>query len=245
MAPRKQKRPSEYLKDVKIEPELPKGITGNTYDENLLLKIVEATKVSGFMYVEPATVSVLVRGGLVELNLEYTEGEKVACRATEKGLSYFHTETKTETVAEKPQEEPKMNADTAYAIDDNVPMPAPKPRGGGKGRAVIYPFEQLQLKQSFHIPATAESPNPAKARASLVTLWNNKFATTNGATETVKVKKYQLDHKGKRVKVDGHFIEVGEELVTRPVKSYSRKFAIVSVDETDPRGKGARIYRVA
>jgi len=218
----------------------------------LLGTIVAATETVGYTMIDPASASVnqLVRFQYIELNVEMTENDKTACRATAEGITFFNA-NKPADAAKVKEEVTTMLANgvstfNLYEIDNDVPMPAVGKRGGfGRGRAVQYPYEQLNVGDSFHIAATEKCPEPHKSRASLISLWNNKHAVMDGAEKLVKVSEYQVDEKGKRVRLNGHFVKTGEKMVTRKEKSYSKKFAIVAVDASDKRGAGARVYRVA
>lgn len=144
--------------------------------------------------VTEAEAAKLVKDGLVETNAEIRDGDKIAARATEKGIEVNGSSDNTGGTP--------AATTSAFAIDDGITMP---PSRGGRNRSV-YPFEQLAVGQSFHVPASEAKPNPAKSLASTVSSAN------------------------KRNKKDG---------------GSNASFEVRSVDANDPRGAGARVWRIA
>lgn len=139
-------------------------------------------------------------------------------------------------------EAPMTSADT-FEIDDGIEMGA---RQRNLLRPGKYPFDRLEVGQSFHVPATAEQPAPAKTLAGAVTNANNKWShpDPSGETETRTVSVYELDANGKRVKaVGGGYIKTGEKVETRVKRIQDRHFTIRSVGANDVRGPGARVFR--
>lgn len=151
-----------------------------------------ANEATPYHMVTEADAAKLVKDGLVETNGEIRDGDKVAARATEKGIALNTTENSGAPAA----------TPSAFAIDDGIAMP---PSRGGRNRSV-YPFEQLAVGQSFHVPASEAKPNPAKSLASTVSSANKRNAK-DGAS--------------------------------------GFKFEVRSVDATDSRGAGARVWRIA
>ena len=186
------------------------------------------------MYAAPIEVASLVKAGEVEQNKEMKEGNKFATRATEAGIA------KHKRGGEGEQD----NSASAFVLEDNVPMPK-SGRGGRKGDT--YPFDKMAVNQSFFIAATAEKPNPAKAMASTVSSATARYAVGTGEFETVKVKQYQVDGDGKRVRNEaGELIVIGEVEESREIMKQTRKFEVRAADETEQgRGPGARRSRPA
>jgi hypothetical protein len=220
-------------------------------DNAKLSLIVAATVANGFTYEDTgeANIQNLLVAGLIETNAAMAdENGNVATRATVKGIETVNA-TVTET-APQPEIAPAVvqaataapKATTSFAIRSDIPVPTIK--RGGAGRAVGFPFDLLEPGQSFHVPATAERPEPAKSLASTVSTANAKYAKETGESEEVTVPKYQLDAEGKRVKVDGHFVKLGDETITRKKTVQEREFVARSVDASDPDGIGARIFRL-
>lgn len=106
----------------------------------------------------------------------------------------------------------------AYALDDNVPLPAARAVRGAP-RATIYPFQIMQIGQSFFIPATTDAPKPWTSFASSVSSASNRYAEEiPGET--------RINRKGKVV----------------PKLRFTRLFRIYKVVENGVTG--ARVYRV-
>lgn len=131
---------------------------------------VEATP---YFMATPKQVEKLLADGMVEQNTDIVDGDKIATRATEKGIAAMN-ETSTGTTGTAPA------AASAFEIDDYVP--AMTSRGGRT--SVLYPFDTLEVNKSFHIPATEKRPNPAKSLASTVSAASKKYATDTGQTKT-------------------------------------------------------------
>lgn len=110
---------------------------------------------------------------------------------------------------------------TNYAIITGAQLPASK-RGGGAGAPVKYPFDKLEVGQSFFVPVTARYPDPAKSLGSAVSSANMKYSVETGETKTVsrtkrgEKNKALLDAAGNKIK----------ETVTVAVRKPSRKFSI-------------------
>ena len=167
----------------------------------------------------------LVEADLVEINPAMTnENGEVATRATQKGIESLDsgaivadnatTEANSETAATGKTEKVK----TMLQIEDNVPVPAISGRGRGCN---VYPFNQLEVGQSFFVANSESKPNAAKSLASTVSSATARYAVPaeDGSTKTNK--------KGEVV----------------PVLVETRKFVVRSVEEDGV--KGARVWRTA
>jgi len=93
---------------------------------------------------------------------------------------------------------PETSGETEFEIE-NVPLPAKKCKGGRQKD--IYPWEDMEIGNSFHVAKTAKLENPSKKMNSSVSSANKRFA--------------------------------GE-----------RRFSVRSVDETDSKGVGVRVFRI-
>lgn len=187
-----------------------------------LATIVAATNSdAGMCYMTEKSVQVLVDAGYVECNIGMTDpndAKKVAVRATQTGLAYEHdapATTEGTTTMESPA--------TAFAIEDGVKIPAIKRKGSATS---VYPFDALEVGQSFFVPATEDTLNPGKSLASTVSSASKRYATENG-TRTIN----------RRNKESGEM-----EQVEVPAYDYERKFIVRSVEENGV--KGARVWRV-
>ena len=233
----------------------------------LLVSIVSATVANSFIY---ATVAVATAEGLldaanplVECNLTMTNpanAEEVAFRATPAGIALVgEPETLAAPVAETPaavahvepaaalattpvaaethRSEAKVVSADAITVDDDYSPDMSGKRARASGSK--YNFEILEDgKNSIHVAATAEYPTPVKTLASTVATANLRYATP------------KVDAEGKPVLREGikrHKDEAtGKVTTTRemvPEMVFARKFAVIAVGATDPRGAGARIVR--
>ena len=105
-----------------------------------------------------------------------------------------------------------------FKIEDSIPVPTIS----GRGRGVkVYPFDQLEVGQSFFVANSEDKQNAAKKLASTVSGATARYAVASedGATKTNK--------KGEVV----------------PVMVETRKFVVRSVEEDGV--KGARVWRTA
>ena len=149
----------------------------------MLPEIVKATTASetGFTYTDFLVHSPLVNAGLVEINEGIVnEAGAVATRATTKGIETVMSETSTATET--------VVANAGFVIED-VALAASK-RGGRTGKS-LYPFDQLNVGQSFVVLATEKHPEPAKSLASTVSSAMKKYDVPameeDGVTQKTKV----------------------------------------------------------
>ena len=137
------------------------------------------------------------------------------------------------------------NSTTSYEIEDNIPIPTNTAR---RGRTGGYPFENLNIGQSFHVAAKAgEEPASVAARLqSSVSGARSRYSEDTGMTEQVNVKTYQKDAAGEFVKDEnGKRVVASTTPETRPVTRPTRDFTVKPVGADDPKGAGARVWRVA
>lgn len=145
---------------------------------------------------------------------------------------------------------PVASAKPVYAIADNIPIPTVKrgnPNIGNQQRESSYPFEQLQINQSFHVPCTSEDAEPWKKMAS-----NVAAANTRSLVEVVPQEMVTTEHRKMRVDAEGKPILSAEGkkqydkfVTTEPKKVATKRFIARRVDATDPCGAGVRVFRVA
>lgn len=177
------------------------------------------------IYTSPAVHGPLVEAGLVEINPAMTnENGEVATRATQTGIESLDSAA---TVADNAASETQtataetgttQKAKTMFKIEDAIPVPTISGRGRGGN---VYPFDQLEVGQSFFVANDESKPNAAKSLASTVSSATARYAVASedGATKTNK--------KGEVV----------------PVMVETRKFVVRSVEENGV--KGARVWRTA
>lgn len=118
---------------------------------------------------------------------------------------------------------------TNFPIITNA-VPPPSKRGSGLrsgGAPKKYPFDQLEVGQSFPVYVSAETPDPMKSLGSAISAANMRYAVDTGETKQAKraVKgpdgKAQKDAAGKLVK----------EMTNVPVYKFTRKFQIRGIEK--------------
>lgn len=131
-----------------------------TRANEVLKQVVEKTLEGGFAFTPKDVHDYLIEKGFVEINPEITnEAGEVATRATETGI------------AKVPKEE-KLMSDQNFVIES---IPVVKTRRAS-GKASIYPFDKLEVGQSFFVPASAEKPEPWKSMQSTVATATRRYA---------------------------------------------------------------------
>lgn len=185
---------------------------------------IVATGANG-MFVPESVYAPLVEAGLVEINPAVTDDNGyVATRATQAGIESLDsgatvgnnaTSEATSATAETGKTE---KVKTMFKIEDSIPVPTISGRGRGGN---VYPFDQLEVGQSFFVANDESKPNAAKSLASTVSSATARYAVPaeDGSTKTNK--------KGEVV----------------PVMVETRKFVVRSVEENGV--KGARVWRTA
>lgn len=181
----------------------------------ILVDIVRATKDKDRQYLMLSKYdSVFLRDNkMAEINESITEeydGKTLfATRATQKGIDYLKSLETTEPPT--PKETKPMN----FELEDGIAVPAARRGRSGQSK---YPFDQMEVGQSFHVAPTEERPKPATAIASTVSSATKRF--------------YERDTLGNIVKDDNG----------KPIKT--REFIVRAVGSDDPKGEGARVFRV-
>ena len=172
----------------------------------------------------------LVNSGYAVVDTSVTDGNTAKVTLTEAGKAALGA---------------SGNSATSYEIEDNVPIPTTSVR---RGRTGGYPFEQLEINQSFHV-AAKEGETPADVAARLqssVSGARTRFSEETGETEKVKQKVYKKNADGSFAKnEEGKRIVESETEVERPKTRLTRDFTVKAVDANDPKGPGARVWRVA
>jgi hypothetical protein len=200
--------------------------TLNSAQSTMLAKIVKATTAGQIAYIkEGKTLTQLCGLGLIEINPAMKEGDKVAARNTPLGLDAHDAAAKTDATDGNTAEPVTQgsNVMTSFTIETGVEMPAITRAGS---RTSVYPFDALEVGQSFFVPATEEMPDPAKSLASTVSSASKRYATVDG-TRTIHRKNKETGEL-EPVEVDNYV--------------YERKFAVRKCDhEGTP---GARVWRI-
>ena len=180
--------------------------------------IVAATQSEiGYMFAPLENAEWLNKNGLVEFDVSIiNEAGFIATRATTKGIE--------KVMSENVQVEAAAPVASGYVIEDIAVEVVSKRRGGGRA-GVSYPFDALQVGQSFVVPATEKKPNPVKSMASSITAANARYATPlTNEDGSPKMKTITVPRTGKKRDVQA------TQLV--------RKFTVVACEG------GARVGRV-
>lgn len=122
-----------------------------------------------FEYHAPVDVMKLQTAGLVEVNQEMESEGKYATRITEEGRKALETPAETETA-------PSFE----ITIDSDVPMPETT----RVSRGSIYPFEKLEIGQSFFVPKDIRSATSSHGKREAdkggLRRWSCRNAIENG-----------------------------------------------------------------
>ena len=215
--------------------------------QKALREIVAATQEGSFAYTSEGVHEKLIEHGFVEINPEIKdETGDIATRATQAGIDYasevlnmggLPLESEGESASQvgligeradalaKETAEHIVKTKASVVIEKGVPLPS-------KGRAFVqrrqaFPFDELEVEDSFFIKATESKPEPWKSYASTVSNATRSFAVPDSSGEMV------VNRKGQKV----------------PKLVQTRKYVIRAVEETDAEtGEvvvGARVWRVA
>ncbi|MBL1375594.1 DUF7303 family protein, partial [Acinetobacter baumannii] len=169
-------------------------------------------------------LKVLIATGLVEVNSEITDGVgHIGARSTAQGAAYL-TQPKENIEMDAPQTAQTLAPAASKFVIANVAIPTPK-RGGGRKAGTQYPFDELEIGQSFFVPATEAKPEPVKSLASTVTSANERYSEEiPGQT--------RINKKGREV----------------PAKRQLRQFVVRSIEDgapwNHPGVRGAAVFRV-
>lgn len=131
-------------------------------NEKLLKVIATETTEKGFGYAAEADCAELAKCGLVEVNasIALDENGRFAVRCTQAGFEIVNS-----LGAEDESEFPVASGIEMPTVARHIPK-----------RTSKYPFDQLEVGQSFFIAATEEVPNPMRSYASSVTGANKRYA---------------------------------------------------------------------
>ena len=196
---------------------------------DFLPNIVTATLQEGYVFASAFDVAYLIENGLAEQNEAIVnEDGWFATRATDLGVNAVTKSAECQievepASAETKVEEPKPERKVKMSFEIEKGIPVPKTTRGG-ARTSAYPFDALELNDSFFIAASEKHPEPEKSLAS----------TVSGAT-----KRYD-------VLVEGETKEVRnpktQEVKTVPKTAHTRIFVIRKEVKADGT-VGARVFR--
>ena len=153
----------------------------------------------------------LVQAGLIEVNTDILDDSgNAAVRLTDRGKIMVNGG------------ESASSATAKYAVISDAVLPASKRKGGGGGAPVVYPFDSLEIGQSFFVPVSEKHNDPVKTLGSTVSSANMRYAVDTGETKTVVRTKRgpknhaMLDENGEKIR----------ETVEAPVYRYTRRFSL-------------------
>lgn len=210
----------------------------------LLAALAEATRSgeTAFLYVDEGDAKTLYDAGLALVDTNTRNDDKqVAVRLNDAGLAYAEknpAEPDNNVLSNQGNSDAKEASDkkrqsTGYVrpavieLDKSVQMPSVS---RGRAGETSYPFDTMEVGDSFHIAATNANKDPAKSVASSVSTANIKYSREkkdengNVITKPRKVRNGEIKHFPER----------------EPIK----QFTIRSVDASDPKGVGCRVWRV-
>lgn len=189
----------------------------------------------GFVMLTQAEGAEVVKAGLATVDQSKAEGDKAAVSLTEAGVKL---------AAEQPTEATSTtSASSSYEIEDGVALPTSTTRRGREGG---YPFEKLEIGQSFHVAKSDKNPNPVSRLASSVSGARVRFSEKTGEMENATVKTYAKNADGSYTKdADGKRVVESTATESREKLRLTRDFVCKAVGAEDPKGEGARVWRVA
>lgn len=196
----------------------------------LLEAIFSATNAGGYEFASGKDQKALLDAGLVEANAAITNDQgATATRTTDSGNAFVNElyanqsnqseGTDVEQITAKPS---GVAQRPSFSIVGDVAIPnVTRTRTANS----LYPFDDLEIGQSFFVPASEDKPNPAKSLASTVTSANDRYAhEVEGETE--------INRKGETV----------------PKKAFDRRFIVRAVEDGAPWGfagvAGAGVWRI-
>lgn len=135
-----------------------------------------------------------------------------------------------------------------YAVIKGAVLPPSKRGSGlrGQGAPKQYPFDTMEVGDSFFVPVSTKHPDPVKTLQSTVSSANMRFSEKTGEMKSVNRAKRGADHKAI---LDAAGNKIMEQ-VQVPVRRQTRKFSIRSVVKGETYGtyvapdNGALIGRV-
>lgn len=177
---------------------------------------------------------------LIDVNFGITDGDKYAVVLTQAGKELLMNTSPNGSNGSAEAAKP------SYDIITNAVMPASKRGAKGGGAPTKYPFDKMEIGQSFFVAKSAEHPNPVKTLGSTVSSANMRFSLDTGQTKTVTRVKRGVKN---RALLDAQGMKV-METVQVPIYKRQRQFAIRPIEKGKTYGDwvapedGAMIYRV-
>lgn len=172
----------------------------------------------GYAFCDQDKAAWLEKNEYVEVNASIVNGaEQIACRAIQKGFDYIDNQTS----------QTKGESKMSFEIETGIEVPKSK----RTGKQSVYPFDALEVGQSFFVPATEKQPEPSKSLASTVAAAMKKYDVAD------------CDENGVQKTKDVRNPKTGEIKTGVPAMKHTRIFKL-SYAEKDGVA-GARIFRTA
>lgn len=176
-------------------------------DKSLLATIIAAMANADapFHMATPTEIKNLLDNGMVETNNEITDGDKVAVRATEKGQAEAPAPSNNEGSKTMTDTNTAAAPASSFALIEGAVLP----EGRAPRSSSVYPFETMNVGQSFFVPATEDKPNPAKSLASTISSANKRFSKegADGRKFTVKPVKSGVAYGAFTAPADGALVQ--------------------------------------
>lgn len=196
----------------------------STINKTLLKAIVAATASGNHYFVSQDEGKPLLGHNppLIVVNFDIMQGDKAASKATDVGIAMVNGNSAAAAPAAA------TAVGSAFSIMKGVELPASR-RGAGLhgGAPKKYPFEGMEVGDSFFVAVSEDTPNPLKTLGSTVSSANMRYAEEiPGETRTVERVKRGKDRKA--------VVENGEkvyETVTLPKYNFTRKFEIRGIEK--------------
>jgi hypothetical protein len=163
-----------------------------------------ATLAGSFTFATQKQMEKALAAGLVECNTEITDGKAIAWKTTAAGIQFVAEMSGARAPNATPAQTGNENGVIVmgYEIGTLEDLSAFN-KASKTGREGKYPFDALQPKQFFDVPATADNPTPWKSLQSTVSTASRRFATVTG-TKTGKsgkaLNEYEFERKFKVVR---------------------------------------------
>ncbi len=203
-----------------------KVVTEDFVDMTVNMKLLSEIALGKIRYIaktQDAEILLMHNPPLIEINIhdpDPSDKTRVACRVTTAGAALL---TAHQNPVIEGNNSMELNVSKFEVITDAV-LPPIKRGGGGGGAPTKYPFDNLQVGNSFFVPATARLPNPLKTLGSTVSSANHRYANVVGEKEVERSKRGERN----KLVLDANGNKIMEVRIV-PVYQFTRKFTIRGV----------------
>jgi hypothetical protein len=212
-----------------------------------LLKLIAASEVGYLMLTQAEGADAVTSGfAAIDQDVQLTDEDKAAGLASVKLTALGEAQLASQGVTKAKVQRVQLKVS---AVSADVPMPTFEAKKKGRSGSK-YPFDTMEVGQSFHVAASLENATPLASLASSLTIAHEKFsvgvvdAEGKPIMETVAVKEYQRNGEGKiMTDADKKRIVISVKNEQRQKTEQTRKFVAAAVGTSDPLGAGARVWR--